>query len=110
MNIRCTTNRSNGTEHELTVGAMYCVLGIEADDYRVLSDAGVPLLYPSELFEVVDASRPADWVTDIGENGEEYAYPPELNEPGFFEEVHAHEPEAVAAFARFLNSRLGRVA
>ncbi|MDY6994859.1 MAG: hypothetical protein SVR94_19915, partial [Pseudomonadota bacterium] len=47
----------------------YFVIGIEADDYRILNDAGNPYLYPSELFEILDASEPKDWITEIGEAG-----------------------------------------
>ena len=31
--------------------------------YNLISDYGDPAWYPSELFEVVDASIPPDWVT-----------------------------------------------
>ena len=29
-----------------------------------------PYLYPARLFEVVNPSEPADWTTEIGEDGE----------------------------------------
>jgi hypothetical protein len=45
-----------------------------------------PYLYPARLFQVLDPREPADWVTDYGDDGERYAYPPPLNDPGFFED------------------------
>ena len=39
----------------LTPDQPYFVIGIEADDYRILNGSGKPCLYPSDLFEVVDA-------------------------------------------------------
>lgn len=29
--------------------------------------------------------EPTNWVTEIGDEGEPYSYPPALNSPGFFE-------------------------
>ena len=64
----------------------YVVIGVEADDLRILNDQGRPYLYPQSLFAVVDANEPADWITDFGAEGERYAYPAEMNAPGFFED------------------------
>lgn len=55
---------------DLTFGQLYVVIGIESDDFRILNDAGLPFLYPADLFSIVDARGPADWVTDFGEDGE----------------------------------------
>jgi hypothetical protein len=35
---------------DLTSDQPYLVLGIEADDFRILNDQGRPYLYPRELF------------------------------------------------------------
>lgn len=91
---------------DLTPGQCYVVIGIEADDYRLLNDQGSPFLYGAELFEVVDPREPADWVSEEGEDGERYAYPPELNVVGFFEDFFDAKREAVAAFWRTVNQRL----
>jgi len=37
---------------DLTPGQSYVVIGIEADDYRILNDHGRPYLYPHDLFEI----------------------------------------------------------
>jgi hypothetical protein len=91
---------------DLTSGQPYVVLGIEADDLRILNDRGRPYLYPREIFNVVDAREPDDWVSELGEDDERYAYPPPLNSTGFFEDYFNGKPEAIAVFWRALNRRL----
>ena len=91
---------------DLTFGQPYVVLGIEADDFRILNDAGRPFLYPPGLFRVVDAREPADWVTELGEDEERYSYPPPLNKSGFFEDFFDEKAKAVATFWRVVNQRL----
>ena len=74
---------------DLTVGQRYVVIGIQADaNLRLLNNAGSPLSYPlfCSLFVLTDAREPLDWVTEVGDDGERYAYPPPFNTPGFFED------------------------
>ncbi|MGZ8519502.1 MAG: hypothetical protein ACXWX7_05060, partial [Candidatus Binatia bacterium] len=78
--------RKNARYPDLTPGLSYVVIGIEAGDYRILNDQGRPDLYPSRLFKIIDSSKPLDWVTEQGEEGESYAYPQPLNAVGFFED------------------------
>lgn len=91
---------------DLTPGQPYAVIGIEADDLRILNDHGQPYLYPSEQFEVIDAQQPHDWIIEIGDDGEHYAYPPQLNRVGFFEDFFDDQEETIAAFWRVVNQRL----
>lgn len=91
---------------DLTPDQPYVVLGIEADDLRILNDQGRPFLYPRDLFTVIDAREPDDWVNELGEDNERYAYPPPLNGSGFFEDFFDRKPEAVATFWRVMNRRL----
>jgi hypothetical protein len=95
---------------DLTPGQPYVVLGIESDDLRILNDQGRPYLYPREIFTVVDAREPDDWVNERGEDNERYAYPPPLNPLGFFEDYFDGKPEAVATFWRVMNRRLSTAA
>jgi len=95
---------------DLTPGQPYVVIGIEADDFRILNDQGRPYLYPSRLFDVVDPREPDDWVTEFGEEGERYAYPPPLNGCGFFEDFFDAKPEAVTTFWRVVNQCLATAA
>src|SRR5436190_911081 len=105
MKVRCTKSRHDGTRHDLTVGGVYEVIGIESDWYRLLSDAGSPLLFEPQIFEVIDPARPEHWVTRK-RDGTEYAYAPELARPGFFEDLHDGDPKAVKVFNRYLNRHL----
>jgi hypothetical protein len=101
-----TLKRRNARYRDLTFGQPYVVIGVEADEFRILNDAGNPFLYPPSLFAVVDAREPADWVSEEGEDGERYAYPPPLNEPGFFEDFFDRKAKAVATFWCVVNRRL----
>lgn len=91
---------------DLTSGQLYDVIGIEANDLRIINNGGRPFLYPADLFSLVDAREPADWVTEFGEDGERYSYPPSLNKPGFFEDFFDQKAKAVATFWRVVNHRL----
>ena len=91
---------------DLALATPYVVIGIEADDYRLLNDQGRPYLYPAELFEVIDAKEPEDWVVERGDDSERYAYPPDLAPAGFFEDFFDARKEAVATFWRVVNRRL----
>jgi hypothetical protein len=93
---------------DLSAGQSYRVIGIEADDYRLINDRGMPYLYPPHLFSVVEKSIPRDWIVTFGDDGERYAYPAPLNEPGFFEDFHDGNRRAVATFWRLVNGRLSR--
>lgn len=72
--------------------------------FRLVNDEGEPVLYEPDLFTVIDGQVPSNWHWVAGSEGEWYAYPPELNEPGFFEDWHDGVPSAVSAFARYLKS------
>jgi hypothetical protein len=99
---------ANTNYPDLTAGHVYDVIGIEADDYRILNDEGQPYLYDHDLFVIVDDQEPADWETEFGEEGERYAYPPELNEPGFFEDFFDGKTEAIVTFHHYLQRRSAR--
>ena len=98
--------KKNSRYRDLTFGQSYVVIGIEADDLRILNDAGRPFLYPGNLFSVIDAQEPVDWVTEFGDDGERYSYPPPLNKSGFFEDFFDQKRKAVTIFWRVVNQRL----
>jgi len=95
---------------DLTADQPYFVIGIEADDYRILNDSGKPYLYPAHLFEVIDPREPNTWITDYGEDGERYSYPPALDEAGFFEDYFDGKDEALMTFWHIINKRLSEAA
>ena len=72
--------------HDLTVGKVYLVIGIEADSYRIVCDKNEPYLYESEQFELVDSEIPKFWLSKKGEDGELYAYPQPWFHNYFFED------------------------
>ena len=100
------SQRRNQRYPDLTPRQPYVVIGIEADALRILNDHGQPYLYPPHLFKILDAREPADWVTEVGEDGERYAYPKPLNAVGFFEDYFDGDRGALATFWRLVNGQL----
>jgi hypothetical protein len=98
--------RQHASHPDLAPGQRYAVIGIEAEDYPLLDDHGQPYLYPYELFDVQDASRPAGWVLKTGQESATYAYPPALGGVGFFEDCFDGRDEAVRAFWQTVNRTL----
>lgn len=71
----------------LSIGKEYEVIGIESDNYRIISETDQqPYLYPPDCFEIIEENKPSFWETEFGEDGEEYSYPPGWNQVGFFED------------------------
>jgi hypothetical protein len=48
-------------------------------------------------------------VKDHGDDGERYAYPAPLNDPGFFEDFFDNQPKAVKTFWHVVNQRLAKI-
>ena len=105
MKIKVKPEWKEASARGLTPGKVYDVIGIEADYYRILTDDGEPVLYEPGFFLVVDASEPEEWVSTLGEEGERYAYPPELNTVGFFEDWHDGDEKARRIFSEYLRRR-----
>jgi hypothetical protein len=106
MKVRFINRASTKIKYQdLTLHNIYQVLGIEADDYRIINDNGLPYLYSADLFTMVDSEEPKEWVTEYGEDGERYAYPPELNRVGFFEDYFDGQTETIIAFHQYLAQR-----
>ena len=91
---------------DLSTNQPYYVIGIEADDYRILNDFGKPYIYPRDLFILLDSQEPKDWVTEYGEQGERYSYPPAMNHAGFFEDYFDGKQSTVSIFWHIVNSQL----
>jgi hypothetical protein len=96
----------NSRYSDLSPNQNYAVIGIEADDFRILNDRGRPYLYPARLFEVIDSREPQNWVAEVGDDGERYAYPSLLNGAGFFEDFFDDKKKAVAVFWQVVNQSL----
>ena len=108
MIVKLKSNTCNYTD--LSENQPYFVIGIEADDYRLLNDTGKPYLYPPEIFDVIDSSQPIDWITEFGDNGEQYSYPAPLNEIGFFEDLFDQQREKISIFWHVVNQTLSKAA
>jgi hypothetical protein len=89
-----TDGRVIGT---LAVGNTYEVIGIEADDYRIVDDENEPIIFDRACFDVVDSSEPAFWVSMI-DDGVQYAYPPEWMRAGFFEDYFDYDEDVRREF------------
>ena len=100
----------NSDYPDLKPNQPYFVIGIEADEYRILNDYGKPYLYPPHLFEVIDSKEPEIWITEYGDDGERYSYPPTLNKVGFFEDYFDGKDEALYQFWHIVDKRLSEAA
>ena len=49
---------------DLTPERPYVVIGIEADDLRILNDEGRPFLYPSRIFRIIDRRETDDRINE----------------------------------------------
>ena len=103
--------KENRVEYpDLSQDQPYFVIGIEADDFRILNDNGKPYLYPPHLFDIVEPNEPKSWITEYGEDGERYSYPPAMNQVGFFEDFFDEDPQAISRFWQAVNRRLSEAA
>ncbi len=80
---------------------IYEVIGIDHDSYRVIDEAGEPILYPKALFEIIDPLIPTFWIRKAYSSDEYYIDPPGLDKPGFYEDYFDGKPEAIATFQKF---------
>ncbi len=102
MRVRFDAGLEQETNYkDLTVGNVYRVIGVVLDDFRLMSDEGLPYLYPASLFTVVDASEPADWVEIRGQNNERYCCAKELS-GNFFERYFDGDPAARLILRKYL--------
>ena len=95
----------------LALGQTYEVIGIEGDYYRIIDDTDDPVLFDTTCFDVVDILEPVFWKSFL-EDGVRYAYPPEWQRPGFFEDYHDYNEEVRRSFwqdhERYFGSQSGQ--
>ena len=97
--------KPNKQENYLTSGKEYFVIGIEADYYRIVDDAQEPVLFSQKFFDIVDSQRPKEWIIIFGEHNVEYAYPKEMNAPGFFEDYFDDNPATRLLFWNYIKEK-----
>jgi hypothetical protein len=59
------------------------VIGLDHESFRVLNDNEEPILYPKELFEVIDPDIPTNWIWERYSDEEYYVNPPSYMSQGF---------------------------
>ena len=96
----------DGRIYDLSFDKEYRVIGIEADDYRLIGEDGKPVLFSHKCFDITDNTEPKDWLTEYGEDGERYSYPPVLNKVGFFEDYFNGDENVVNAFVEYLQKNM----
>ena len=104
MKVKIRENPKAGKKYlnRFLPNKIYTVIGIEADDYRIISETGEPYLYPPYIFRVVDRKKPDDWIVTYGDEGERYAYPKALGRVGFFEDYHDGDEKAIRTFWQYV--------
>jgi hypothetical protein len=87
----------DGLEHPgLRPGKEHYVIGVSDESYRVVNHHGEPILYPKELFEVLDASVPPGWLFHEYDEGEYHLEPILTERPGFYEDWHGSDGDRPA--------------
>lgn len=96
-----TTNRLS-----LVQGHDYEVIGIDQDCFRVVDESGEPAIYPQEYFLDQTITPPEHWVLRKYSD-DEYTYdPPELSEPGFYEDYADGLEPALRKFKEYRQKML----
>ena len=100
--MKVRMNQNGAVVRFLTPAKEYEVIGLDHESFRVIDDKGEPILFPKSLFSVIDDRIPEEWIWDRYAGDEYYANPPELHEPGFYEDLFDHKPDAVGRFDDYL--------
>jgi hypothetical protein len=81
------------------------VIGIESDWYRIMDDAGEPTLFDPQFFTILSAKEPKEWIIEMGEDGEKYAYPLKLSCVGFFDDYFNDNIECILTLLMYMQQR-----
>ena len=79
----------------------YLVIEIDHESYRIINDNDEPILYPKELFTIVDDTIPEDWVHEKFDDGEYFLHPPEFKDY-FFEDYFDGDKNVKAIFKKYI--------
>ncbi|MCK5001321.1 MAG: hypothetical protein KAS23_17375 [Anaerohalosphaera sp.] len=91
--------------HSLSPDKEYIVIGIADDYYTIVDDDKSPCGFSRRQFDVVDRTKPDDWVTEYGEDGERYMFAPEIGDPPIFEDYHDYDQKAISKFWRYMHKK-----
>lgn len=94
----------------LQASAEYYVLQADDASYRIVNQRGEPVLYPKDLFEVVDPAVPPGWQLREYDDGESFLEPATLGRPGLYEDWFGSDGDRPAqqAARRLLRDELLR--
>jgi len=93
--------------HNMTIGKVYVIIGIEGDSYRIVCDENEPYLYEPEQFELLEPQIPEFWLREKGEGGELYAYPKPWFGNYFFEDYFDNVKGKKESFWQNVNKYYG---
>jgi hypothetical protein len=86
----------NGQAHQgILLSETYFVIKVSDSSYRIVDHNGEPILYPKELFHVVDRHIPQGWQFSEYEDGD-YTLEPAVVRPGFYEDFFNSNGDRVA--------------
>lgn len=79
------------------------MISLSSEDYRIINEAGDPILFPRALFDVLSGYVPSDWLREDYEDVF-HSGPPAIEKPGFFEDFFGSDGdrEATARCERIL--------
>lgn len=100
--MRIRANKLAEDAPNLTHGFEYIVVGLDQDSFRVINDRNEPVIYPKELFEVIDGTFPNHWKWKKYGEDEFVVSPSELSGRGFYEDWHDGVPAARAIFDEYI--------
>jgi hypothetical protein len=74
----------------------YFAIEVNHEEFRIIDDLGEPILYPKELFEVVDPSLPPGWQFLERPHGEYHLGPTKTLVRGLYEDFFGSDGNRVA--------------
>ncbi len=80
----------------ITPAEEYFVIEINQEEFRVVDDGGEPILYPKELFDVVESSLPPGWQFDEYSDGGYQLGPTKTAAPGLYEDFFGSDGDRAA--------------
>ncbi len=86
----------------LTPNHNYIVIGIDYENYRIVNDDFEPILYPKNIFDVIEPNYPDYWVKTEFDDGEYYIDPPEFSGIGFFEDYFDGVSKVILIYNKYL--------
>lgn len=86
----------------------YFVISVEGPFYRILDDHEDPVLFPVQVFDILDNRVSMDWVLAFDSCDEIMLVPKELSAKYFFDDYHDGVSEIKSEFLEWLAKRRQR--